>query len=253
LSNQKISIILAPSKGNRSYKVTISREVAWLAVVALGLIVIGLMVSLVMYGRVAVVASRAKSLEQENVKLVEQSRRLLDLQKEVDRLRSMEAKVLALMGIDTLAVGRQRWPEVSSGGATADSAIQVDGLGGFVWPVTGAISRGYRLDRTSGTPHLGLDIAGKAGTPIKAAQAGRVSYAGQDSVYGNMVIISHGGGVASVYGHNASLLVVEGEWVEAGQVIARLGSTGRSSAPHLHFEIREGKSTVDPLKYLQRR
>jgi murein DD-endopeptidase MepM/ murein hydrolase activator NlpD len=121
-----------------------------------------------------------------------------------------------------------------------------------VWPATGVISRGYRLDRTSGTPHLGIDIAGETGSPIKAGQGGLVTYAGTDSVFGNMVIIDHGGGVTSLYGHNSSLLVRRGENVRRGQVIARLGSTGRSSAPHLHFEVREGESRVDPLKYLQK-
>ena len=133
-----------------------------------------------------------------------------------------------------------------------------DSLGGaavgarFIWPVTGIVSRGYKADPSSGTPHLGLDIAGRTGAPVKAALGGRIAFAGQDSVFGNMLIIEHGGGLSTLYGHNSQLLAREGDLVVAGQMIARLGSTGRSSAPHLHFEVRESDTTVDPLKYLRK-
>jgi murein DD-endopeptidase MepM/ murein hydrolase activator NlpD len=250
LSNNQITIIVAGWSKGKSYRLIVSRAVVQLALLAMGLVVVGLVISVVMYVRVAAIAGRTEAIASENAKMVERSQRLVALQQEVDRLRSMEAKVLALMGVDTLAADRGRWEELIQDVGVADSMAQQTG-GGFVWPVTGVISRGYRLDRTSGPPHLGLDIAGEMGTPIKAADAGLVMFAGVDSIFGNMVIIDHGNSVTSLYGHNSSVLVRVGENVRRGQVIARLGSTGKSSAPHLHFEVREGESRADPLKYLQ--
>lgn len=251
MSNQQITIIVAGLSKDRSYRLSLSRTAAWLVIAAVGLVLVGFVVTVVFYVRTAAVAARAEALAIENARMADRSQQLVALQQEIDRLRSMEAKVLALMGIDTLAAGRGRWEELTQMGAVADSAARLS-EGEFVWPVTGVISRGYRLDRDSGTPHLGLDIAGETGAPIRAAQAGLVEFAGRDSVFGNMVILDHGNELTSLYGHNSSLLVVEGDYVQRGQTIALMGSTGRSSAPHLHFEVREGETRVDPLKYLQR-
>ena len=252
MSDRRITIILTGLAKGRSYRITLSRAAFWLALIVEVVVLVGLIVTLAMYGRAAVVADQAESLALENARLIDRAQRVVALQQEVDRLRSMEAKVLALMGIDTLAVGRGRWDDLIEGEEIADSTTDVSGEG-FIWPVSGVISRGYRPNGGSGTPHLGLDIAGESGAPIKAIQDGVVTFAGSDSVFGNMVMIDHGSGVSSLYGHNSKLLVREGEGVKRGQIIARLGSTGRSSAPHLHLEIRGGGTTVDPLKYLRER
>ena len=204
-----------------------------------------------MYGRLVAVASRAQSLEMENDLLKRQNERIVNLKAEIDRLRSFEAKMLTIMGIDTLGLGRLRYEEAWPEGRKADSLRAARAEGEFLWPMRGAISRGYRLDAPSGTPHLGLDIAGETGAPVKAALSGKVTFAGVDSIFGNMIVLEHEGELTTVYGHNSQLLVVPGDMVVAGDTIARLGSTGRSSAPHLHFEVREGDTRVDPLKYLQ--
>jgi murein DD-endopeptidase MepM/ murein hydrolase activator NlpD len=215
------------------------------------LLVAGLVISLVMYGRMALLAGRSQALEKENQVLRVQSERIVDLKAEIDRLRSFEAKMLTVMGIDTLGLGRLRYEEVWAEGRRADSLRAARPGGGFVWPLRGTISRGYRSDGGEGTPHLGLDIAGETGAPVKASLRGLVVFAGIDSIFGNMLVLEHEGGLSTVYGHNSQLLVSQGDIVRAGQTIARLGSTGRSSAPHLHFEVREGGDAVDPLKYLQ--
>jgi murein DD-endopeptidase MepM/ murein hydrolase activator NlpD len=97
--------------------------------------------------------------------------------------------------------------------------------------------------------HTGTDIVAPSGTPIHAAGAGVVIMAGWNTAYGNMVIIDHGGGVSSLYGHQSSLNVTEGESVQANQVIGYVGSTGWSTGPHLHFEVREGGNPTDPLGF----
>jgi murein DD-endopeptidase MepM/ murein hydrolase activator NlpD len=98
--------------------------------------------------------------------------------------------------------------------------------------------------------HDGIDIAAPEGTPIRAIEDGEVIYSDQLRGYGNMVILRHANGIISVYAHNESNLVREGQSVARGEVVARVGSTGRVSGPHLHFEIRKNNAAQDPLRYL---
>lgn len=97
--------------------------------------------------------------------------------------------------------------------------------------------------------HHGIDIAGNTGSPILAAKEGRVIKSGWEQGYGNVVIIDHGGGIASVYAHCSSLIAKVGQTVKQGQVIAKVGSTGYSTGPHLHFEVRKNGNVVNPLNY----
>lgn len=128
------------------------------------------------------------------------------------------------------------------------------GAGGMIWPISGPITSefGWRTHPIFGTArfHSGLDIGGDYGMPIYAAASGTVIYAGWISGYGNAVIIDHGGGITTLYGHNDSLNVSEGENVAQGQVIAMCGSTGNSTGPHCHFEVRENGEPVSPYGYL---
>lgn len=118
----------------------------------------------------------------------------------------------------------------------------------FLWPVNGTINSGF--GPRGSTFHDGIDIAAPEGTPILAIEAGEVIYSDQLRGYGNMVIVRHAGGIVSVYAHNEANLVREGQAVARGEVVARVGSTGRVSGPHLHFEIRRNNAAQDPLRYL---
>jgi murein DD-endopeptidase MepM/ murein hydrolase activator NlpD len=97
--------------------------------------------------------------------------------------------------------------------------------------------------------HKGLDIRASMGTPVHATQAGRIAQAGWSDVYGRMVLINHGAGYSTLYGHNSRLLVSVGDWVEQGEVIAYSGSTGMSTGPHIHYEVRRDGVPVNPLNY----
>jgi peptidoglycan hydrolase FlgJ len=118
-------------------------------------------------------------------------------------------------------------------------------------PTRGAIRSGFgtRRDPIHGRPrfHKGIDIAAPSGTPIQAAAAGTVVFAGRNKGYGNMVMIEHADGRRTLYAHARQLFVTPGERVTAGQTIAAVGSTGRSTGPHVHFEIRVGDQAVNPL------
>ncbi len=119
----------------------------------------------------------------------------------------------------------------------------------FGWPVTGAISSRYGW--RWGSFHAGLDIAAPYGRTIVASRAGKVIFSGWRGGYGYSVMISHGGGMTTLYGHASKLLVSFGDWVDAGQAIATVGSTGNSTGPHCHFEVRMNGSPVNPLEVLQ--
>ena len=139
-------------------------------------------------------------------------------------------------------------PSAGGGGGGGSSS------GGMIWPISGPITSefGWRTHPITGDQrfHSGLDIGGDYGIPVHAAQSGTVTYAGWVSGYGNTVIIDHGGGITTLYGHNQSLAVSEGQSVSQGQTISYCGSTGNSTGPHCHFEVRQNGEPVSPYGYL---
>jgi murein DD-endopeptidase MepM/ murein hydrolase activator NlpD len=119
---------------------------------------------------------------------------------------------------------------------------------GLIWPVNAPITSpfGWRWGRM----HEGIDLGAPYGAPIAAAAAGAVIYAGWLGGYGNLTVIDHGGGLATAYGHQSGIAVGVGGQVAQGQVIGYVGSTGHSTGPHLHFEVRVDGQPLDPLGYL---
>ena len=118
----------------------------------------------------------------------------------------------------------------------------------FIWPVHGVVTSGFGW--RWGRMHEGIDIAVGSGTPVVAAASGTVIVAGWLGGYGNLVVIDHGNGVATAYGHNTTVTVSIGQTVAQGQLIAYSGNTGNSTGPHVHFEVRVSGAAVDPIGYL---
>lgn len=126
---------------------------------------------------------------------------------------------------------------------------------GFLWPLRGETSSswGKRTDPISADierHHSGLDLAAPEGTRVAASRAGRVTFAGTGGSYGNTVIIRHSKDTETLYGHLSAIRVKKNAFVQPGQVLGTVGSTGRSTGYHLHFEIRVGGQAVDPMKWL---
>jgi murein DD-endopeptidase MepM/ murein hydrolase activator NlpD len=230
---------------------------AWLfksLIVLLALIVVGMILFFAMYGKIVSRAALADRLEKENeelhrykvkVDLLEQ--RMQDtrkLVKKISELAGVELDIPALPPDSVLFasmddIGR---PGIMTRSVSA-SPNRPDGL-----PLKGYMTRGYMDDEDS--YHPGIDIAVAVGTPVLATASGKVSFAGEDSTYGLMVIIDHEDSLQTVYGHNSELLVEEGNDVLVGGRIALSGNTGVSTAPHLHYEIRDHGIPVNPLIYI---
>ncbi len=143
----------------------------------------------------------------------------------------------------------------SSGSSNRSSSSDGGSVTSFTWPVPGFTSTssayGWRIHPIYGTRkfHAGEDIPADSGVPILAAQSGTVTTAGWVSGYGNYTVINHGGGVMTAYGHQSSILVSVGQTVSKGEQIGRVGSTGNSTGPHLHFEVYVNGQTQNPMNY----
>ncbi|MBD7913796.1 peptidoglycan DD-metalloendopeptidase family protein [Clostridium sp. Sa3CUN1] len=140
-------------------------------------------------------------------------------------------------------------PEVDDSGATGDPSTE-----SFLRPGSGPITDPYgpRINPVTGEPgfHTGTDLGDPYGAPVAASKSGVVVYSGWISGYGNTIILDHGSGIQTLYGHNSQLLVGVGESVYRGQTIALVGSTGMSTGPHIHWEIRINGQHVNPMDYL---
>ena len=185
-------------------------------------------------------------------------------EKHLELLEKRQDKNALLAKVETdREVSQQAYEELIAASAEVERLIRASqyryqypggGTGAMIWPIMGEITSeyGWRTHPIYGDSryHSGMDIAGDYGDPIVAAAAGTVIYSGWISGYGYAVIIDHGGGISTLYGHNEALAVGEGQTVSQGQVIAYCGSTGNSTGPHCHFEVREGGEPVDPMGYL---
>lgn len=155
-----------------------------------------------------------------------------------------------------IALEKQRAAEAAAaaaaGGGGYSGGGTAVGTGAFIWPLPGSTyitSRfGMRIHPITGVQksHTGMDISAASGTPIVAADGGTVTMAAWNGGYGNCIMIDHGNGYITLYGHMSSLAVAQGQAVSQGQTIAYVGSTGLSTGPHLHFEVWQGGGRIDP-------
>ena len=230
----------------------------------------------------AEIEAHKQKLEADRAKLVELEKAALAKQAEIEQKKAERNVVLqkaqndratAMQAIEELnassaqvsAMLKERQAARAAAAAAAAAAAQssggqgasdnwVQGTGQLGWPVSGEITSpyGYRVHPIWGTTiyHSGIDIGVDDGTPVHAADGGVVVWSGWMGGYGYAVVIDHGNGLSTLYGHNSELAVDEGQSVAKGQVISYAGSTGNSTGPHVHFEVRVNGDPVDPMGYL---
>jgi murein DD-endopeptidase MepM/ murein hydrolase activator NlpD len=171
----------------------------------------------------------------------EMLKRINQLKGEQAALDAEEAQISAI-----LAERRRQTAGRSAAGVTAaPGRVSSSGL---QWPASGPVTSGFGA--RWGTVHQGIDIGAPNGSPIWAAAPGEVFHAGTMSGYGNVVLIDHGHGMTTLYGHQSRIAASVGQQVTQGQVIGYVGSTGNSTGPHLHFEVRINDTPTDPIPYL---
>lgn len=192
----------------------------------------------------------------ENVKDEETAEKLVNEIKELSNneveltINEKTTKALEEIQIDDLEVAKENTVEKLNIDTT-ESIADINGIKVATLPVTGTISSRYGVSsKIRVSTHTGLDIAATTGTPIKVVADGTITFAAYRGSYGYLVKVDHGNGVESWYGHTSKMLVKEGQAVKAGDTIALVGSTGNSTGPHLHFEVRINGEHVNPQKYL---
>jgi len=248
-----VTVVLVPDRGSETRSVHLSslqaRLLLLLGVLSLvgGAVLAGSWWFLAARARqVTVLEARVDSLEAERERVVELARQLSLVEAEYDRIRS-------LFGYGAPGVASDLWlPPPGPGAARARLRGQEEQSLPTSWPLTQAGIVTQPLAEGGEEDHPGLDVAVPTDSYVRAAGAGRVVRAGEDPIYGRFVVLDHGGGYETVYAHASTILVERGQSVRQNEVIALSGSTGRSTAPHLHFEILKDGVPVDPLSMVTR-
>jgi murein DD-endopeptidase MepM/ murein hydrolase activator NlpD len=179
-----------------------------------------------------------------------------DYQARADQLQAAEDELTAVINQH---LAEEAAAQARAAGEVATASVPMPKLtassaGGFIMPTDGEVSSsfGYRRHPILGTVrlHAGTDFGAGYGSPIWAAKDGEVIFAGWNGGYGNCVIIAHEGGLSTLYGHQSDIAVSVGQEVSQGEIIGYVGSTGQSTGPHLHFEVRVGGQPEDPMLFL---
>jgi murein DD-endopeptidase MepM/ murein hydrolase activator NlpD len=238
---------------------------ALLFAILVGVSIFSGIVFIVTYGRIATAAHRSMQLGRDNDRMRSQLVQVDSLKTELVRLQALGLQLKGMLGIplspqDSMLVASlspvAKTPAIPSdeeegGVGPGEQRLMLDAMPSM-WPVKGYVTREFSVTGGEKSPeyHPGMDIAAARNSPVVAAADGVVEASAYDDVYGWMVEVDHGYGIRSVYGHNSRNLVNIGDRVTRGKTIAFVGSTGKSTAPHLHFEVRENGVPVDPRKYL---
>lgn len=267
---RKLNILTVPDDGGDPKRYKLSLFWLKLGIIVFGLVLLIVIAGMVSYSSLARRAFNYNRLSAENEQLKTENTRIIGIAREVDQSRQLLAQIIRSLGghlelehasgIDTIlsiedVIERGRDFDsddlLFSDNNYAVERIMAYGLPTCM-PVNGFISREFYKDYLfPERSHRGIDIAGKAGMPVKAAAAGRVSFAEWTPHFGWCIILVHSNGYMTFYGHNQINLVLVDDEVTRGEPIALLGTSGSSSAPHLHFEIWKDGIPVDPLEFVQ--
>ena len=221
----------------------------------------------IFYGHLSSRALAAGMLQEENEKLRDYNSRVIEIEKSFRKNLALVSRIASMAGVEIENVDAAVKAAYDSLQSDSLTQATIAGLPGDKVPLSqeelekmrvpqgrplyGWVTRGFNPEQSDGKEkHDGIDIAVKEGTPIVVTATGTVSFSGWDKVFGNMIIVDHGNNFKTAYGHNQKNMVVKGQKVYKGDVIALSGDTGRSSAPHLHYEVIKNGEPVDPLPYL---
>jgi murein DD-endopeptidase MepM/ murein hydrolase activator NlpD len=263
--DKSISVIIVPHDNAKTLNFRFSYRLLYLFSALVVVLVIAVLVFVFTYGRILYTAQQSARLAHENRKLNLQAAQIDSLKLELLNLHALSIQIRGMLGVDltredsllvanfspTATTPAILSDETGEGVGVREQKRMLDAMPSL-WPVTGYATRGFHITggEKSANYHPGIDIAAARNTPIKAAGEGLVVTSTYDETYGHVVEIDHGYGIYTLYGHNDRNLVNVGDRVARGDPIAFLGSTGKSTAPHLHFEVKKNGLPVDPKEYL---
>lgn len=246
-----ITIMLIPDGTQTGREYRLRQSLFKLIIIATIALLVGIILFFSFYGRILTRAALADKLQGENQRLLRYQYKVKLLEENLLQTRDIVSRLVKLAGID------YEFPEFPS-----DSAIfaELDRKGIAVLtrsasgdltypsglPLQGFISKDFEIEDEEHY-HPGLDIACSEGLPVLTTASGQVIFAGFDDIYGNMVVIRHNDSITTVYAHNQELLVEVGQSVSVGARVALSGNTGKSSAPHVHYEIRINDKPINPI------
>ncbi len=270
--SRKVTFMIIPEGHDNVFSRSYSSALIKFLVIVLVLWAALLVVMTVNYTQLSVKAAKAVMLEEENDNLRKHMAKVVDIEESFKRNRELTARLAEMAGVDLEDYDSQ--PQIDlqllktdySDSNSMDSlqlrnrlaiAISPEELAKERVPrgrpLYGWITRPFSSDNDNESEnHSGVDFAVKKGTAVAATASGVVIFAGWEKYMGNLVIINHGNDIQSLYGHNDKLLVEKGQEVLKGDIIAFSGNTGRSSAPHLHYEIRVNGEPIDPAQNLDK-
>jgi murein DD-endopeptidase MepM/ murein hydrolase activator NlpD len=253
------TVIIVPvdGEGTRSFRVSSRALRIGVSLLAGGAVTLAVVLATWWY--FAAAAARVPELEQEVARLGAENAQVEELARTLDRLQREYEKVRGMLGAEVRVAGGQAERPPAAGtedGATGPASTGLSPEIPTSWPLatSGFVTQMHSAEGSDDGRHPGLDIAVAQDSYIRASGAGVVLEADADSIYGLYVLIEHGtSGYRSMYGHASRLFVAPGDSVRQNQVIALSGNTGRSTAPHLHFEILQDGRPVDPMRLVHQR
>lgn len=212
---------------------------------ALFLLLVMIILAAVNYARVSYKALEAVALKRRNQEIEREFAKLQEFKRELEVAENHNQKIKIMLGIEKTPLAVQSMPNngVPDQAAPPDSSAPAENIPAIL-PTMGQISK------TFGADHEGIDIAAPLFAPVLCAASGTVRAAGWDSIYGNYLVVEHSKNYTTFYGHLHSIAVKTGDEVAGGKIIGTIGSSGRSTSPHLHYEVQFQGRAVDPMAYL---
>jgi murein DD-endopeptidase MepM/ murein hydrolase activator NlpD len=268
VASRGVTVVVHSDGSTRSREYRVSLWVVRALLVTAAVVAVFVLVVVVAYGPILAAAARAPLLDRRVAQLTAENRRVVELERALDDAETRYAQIRGMLGAQIGAPpGTGPVPRETSGAAdrlyvappilARAPAAPGDSTGGnagggpsipHVWPLTvpSFRTRGMVGADSLQEEHPGIDLAVPVGSDVRASGGGVVRQVGEDPAYGIFVLIQHPGGYQTMYGHLSRALVQRNDMVRAGQVVALSGSTGRSTAPHLHFEVRLQGRSLDP-------
>jgi murein DD-endopeptidase MepM/ murein hydrolase activator NlpD len=249
-----LTIMLLPEEGGETRSLRLSARGVRIAGLVSGLAFLAVAIMAGSWWFLALEASKGWEMEALVDSLEEERGRIMTLAAQLEEVEAGYNHIRSLFGPTADPVAPDLWlpPTGLSGSRNVREGLDSEENLPTAWPLTepGFVTQAL-IEGGAGEDHPGLDIAIPTDSYVRAAGAGRVLRTGEDPIYGHFVVLEHGNGYQTVYAHNSFILVNRGQGIRRGEVIALSGSTGRSTAPHLHFEILLEGLPVDPLSLVE--